>query len=514
MGTTGPPLRILADESPPPCHRSFGEIAIFAAESPLMSSRQLRNAPTLPASLRLTRRGFCGGFAVTLLGLPATARAEDARQPAVPAAIAATRLRAAPTDWPLKAGAATGLWCFEGLSPGPLLRIKRGNELAVRLENGLDQPTTLHWHGVRIPNALDGVAGLTQDAVAPGGSQEIRFKPRDAGTFWYRPLVPTHAAEQTERGLYGVLVVDEDNPPDADADLVMVIDDWALGDDNRLSPGFGTEEEVGLAGRLGNWLTVNSAVPPQKLTVAPGAKLRLRLLNAANARPITLRFDGLAAEVIAIDGQPTEPFAPARGSLALLPGSRADLMVACPTAAGASGGVVAALGPGFPLIAITTNGAPSPLAGSPTPGLPDNGLPQAIDLAAAVRADLVLTGGLDPVSPPLSDNRDPTRLWQINGTAWPDAKSPLLTAKPGQPVVLSFTNRTAQLQAMHLHGHSARLLHALDDGWEPYWVDTIAVPVGQTVRVAFIAETPGKWMVGSSILERLGAGLAAWFAVT
>jgi FtsP/CotA-like multicopper oxidase with cupredoxin domain len=466
---------------------------------------------------------------VTVFALPQIAAAEESHQPAAAgdrqglaskstteSTTSPRRLRAAPKEWPLKAGTATGLWCFEEMSPGPVLRLRRGAELAVRLENDLTQPTTLHWHGLRIANALDGVGGLTQDPVAPGAAREIRFAPVDAGTFWYRPLVPAHAAEQTERGLYGLLIVEEDEPPAVDADLVMVIDDWALDEDNQLRAGFGTVEEAGLAGRLGNWLTVNSAAAPEKLTVAPGARLRLRLLNATNARPITFRFEGLAVQVVAVDGQPADPFAPAGDRLALLPGSRCDLMVQCPATAGASAAVVAALGSGFPLVAITTEGVPSPLAGSPAPSLSGNGLPEAIDLAAAARADLVLTGGLAPTAPGPggASAGDSSRLWQVNGIAWPDAAKPLLTVKQGRPVVLSLTNRTAQLQAMHLHGHSARLLHALDDGWEPYWVDTIAVPIGRTVRIAFVAERPGKWMIGSSILDRLGAGLAAWFEVT
>ncbi|MFC7400284.1 multicopper oxidase family protein [Chelatococcus sp. GCM10030263] len=484
-----------------------------------------QGSPALDLSPRLGRRAFCTGLAVTILALAQNAAAEararpdaadDQPGPRPKGGASPVRLRAAPQAWPLKAGAATGLWCFEEMSPGPILRLRRGSELAVHLENGLAQPTSLHWHGLRIANARDGVGGLTQQPVAPGATQEIRFTPRDAGTFWYRPLVPAHAAEQTERGLSGLLIIEEDEPPAVDADLVMVIDDWALDDNNQLRPGFGTREEGGLAGRLGNWLTVNSAAAPEKLTVAPGAQLRLRLLNATNARPVTLRFEGLAVQVVAIDGQPADPFAPAGDRLAMLPGSRCDLMVRCPTTAGASAAVVAALGQGFPLLAVATEGASSPLAGSPVPVLPDNSLPQAIDLAAAVRADLVLTGGLDPAAPGPggASAADSSRLWQVNGIAWPDAAKPLLTVKQGRPVVLSLTNRTAQLQAMHLHGHSARLLHALDDGWEPYWVDTIAVPIGRTVRVAFVAEAPGKWMIGSSILDRLGAGLAAWFEVT
>ena len=499
------------------------------------------HAPLLPLSAPgLTRRRILqGGLAATFLAHVAGARAEDAGETSRPASLptsasaerpqpvpvpasGAQRLRAAEAPYPLKPqGDATRLWCFEETSPGPLLRVRKGEELAVMLENGISQPITLHWHGLRVPNRFDGVGGLTEEPLAPGASREIRFAPRDAGTYWYRSMVPALAAEQTERGLYGVLVVDEDEPPQVDADLVMVLDDWALGEDNQIRPSFGTAEDIGAVGRLGNWLTVNSEAPPESFSIAPGGRVRLRLLNAANARPISLRFDQLAVEVIAFDGQPAEPFTPARNSLALLPGNRADLIITCAPEAGVAGHVVAALGAGLPLLTIKTDGAPSPSANAAPIRLPGNNLPETIDLAAALRADVVLEGGLpanasspNAPSPNAPPPVDVSRIWRINGVAFTDARTPLFSAGQGKPVVLSFINKTEFLQALHLHGHTARLLHVLDDGWEPYWQDTIAVPAGYTIRVAFITEGAGQWMISSAILDRLGGGMATWFTVT
>ncbi|CAH1670401.1 multicopper oxidase family protein [Chelatococcus asaccharovorans] len=489
------------------------------------------HAPLSPLSAPgLSRRRVVqGGLVATLLAHVAGARAEDAGETSRPASLStpaaaeppqltpapvsgAQRLRAAEASWPLKpSGDATRLWCFEETSPGPLLRVRKGEELAVMLENGISQPITLHWHGLRLPNRLDGVGGLTEEPLAPGASREIRFAPRDAGTYWYRSMVPALAAEQTERGLYGVLVVEEDEPPPVDADLVIVLDDWALADDGQIAPGFGTAEEIGTVGRLGNWLTVNSEPPPESFSVAPGGRVRLRLLNAANARPISLRFDQLAVEVIALDGQPAEPFTPARNSLALLPGNRADLIITCAPEAGVSGHVVAVLGPGLPLLTIKTDGAPAPSANAADIKPPGNGLPETIDLAAALRVDVVLEGGLPPNTPPPVDV---SRIWRINGVAFTDAVAPLFSTGQGKPVVLSLVNKTEMLQALHLHGHTARLLHALDDGWEPYWQDTLAVPAGRTVRIAFITEGAGQWMISSAILDRLGGGMATWFTVT
>ncbi|HHH31414.1 MAG TPA: hypothetical protein ENK57_24125, partial [Polyangiaceae bacterium] len=114
-------------------------------------------------------------------------------------------LTAAPTDVPQLDGQALAVWAYNGQVPGPVLRVRLGQEIEVQLHNGLPQPTSIHWHGVRVPNAMDGVPGVTQDPVPPGGDFTYRFTPKDAGTFWFHPHIRT--SEQVERGLYGVLVV-------------------------------------------------------------------------------------------------------------------------------------------------------------------------------------------------------------------------------------------------------------------------------------------------------------------
>jgi len=127
-------------------------------------------------------------------------------------------------------------------------------------------------------------------------------------------------------------------------------------------------------------------------------------------------------------------------------------------------------------------------------------LPVAIRLQAAARRDLVIRG----------DGRDP---FTLNGAAGSTAK-PLLSVKRGQPVVLALKNETPLVQPFHLHGHVFRLLHPYDDGWEPYFLDTVQVPENRTLRIAFNAENPGKWLIGSTVLERLDAGLWTWIDVT
>ena len=112
------------------------------------------------------------------------------------------------------------IWGYQGTVPGPMIRVKRGERVRVRLKNGLEQPTTIHWHGIRIANAMDGVPGLTQDAVKPGASFDYSFIAPDAGTYWYHSHAKTW--EQVARGLYGMLIVEEDSAPKVDRELPFV----------------------------------------------------------------------------------------------------------------------------------------------------------------------------------------------------------------------------------------------------------------------------------------------------
>ena len=134
------------------------------------------------------------------------------------------------------------VWAYNGSVPGPELRIRLGETLRVRFTNRLPQPTTIHWHGVRVPNAMDGVPYVTQPPVEPGGSFTYEFTPKDAGTFWFHPHV--RSSEQVERGLYGVLVVEDRAPPPYTRDVVWVLDDWLLDETRQIFDRFNTMHDL------------------------------------------------------------------------------------------------------------------------------------------------------------------------------------------------------------------------------------------------------------------------------
>ena len=153
---------------------------------------------------------------------------------------------------------------------------------------------------------MDGVAGLTQDPIAPGETFTYRFIPPDAGTYWYHPH--SRSWEQVARGLYGALIIDEHDPPDVDRDYVVAADDWRLGDDGAFDEGsLGNLHDWSHAGRLGNILTLNGK-PYERFAARAGERLRLRLINTANARVLTFAIPKLRPWVVAHDGQPVAPY--------------------------------------------------------------------------------------------------------------------------------------------------------------------------------------------------------------
>src|SRR5438270_7890946 len=168
----------------------------------------------------------------------------------------------------------TDVWGYDGQVPGPVLRAKAGEEIAVRLVNKLDQPTSLHWHGVRIDNAMDGVVGLTQKPVMPSATFDYRFKAADSGLYLYRPFIAPFTSEQMARGLYGLLIVDEPTPPDIDRDFALLIDDWRFDEQGMMMQDFGKLTDVGGVGRIGSLLTANTRPAPIAGTFAPGSRLR------------------------------------------------------------------------------------------------------------------------------------------------------------------------------------------------------------------------------------------------
>ncbi|MEQ9036785.1 MAG: multicopper oxidase domain-containing protein, partial [Silicimonas sp.] len=218
----------------------------------------------------------------------------------------------------------TDVWSYNGSLPGPEIRVRQGDRIRVLARNGLNEGTTVHWHGIRTPNAMDGVPFLTQDPIPVGGDFLYEFDALDAGTFWYHPH--QRSSEQVGRGLYGPLIVEEANPIRVDRDLTWMLDDWRMTGDGQIATDFGSRHDAAHGGRIGNSVTINGQIP-DRIAVRSGERIRLRLVNAANARIFGLDFGGLAPVVVALDGQPVAPHAPDSDAVVVGPAMRVDLVI-------------------------------------------------------------------------------------------------------------------------------------------------------------------------------------------
>ncbi|MGN6108332.1 MAG: multicopper oxidase family protein, partial [Kofleriaceae bacterium] len=253
---------------------------------------------------------------------------EDAypREAAPTGVVQTFELVAAEAELPLIDGAKRRVWAYNGQVPGPTLRVRLGDTVRVHFTNRLPQSTTIHWHGVRVPNRMDGVPHATQPPIEPGASFTYEFTPKDAGTFWFHPHI--RSSEQVERGLYGALIVEDRDPSPYTQDVMWIVDDWLLGEDGQIVGEFNTPHDLSHDGRWGNAITVNGRTDTT-LQLGTNERVRLRLLNASNGRVYVPDFGDAQVEVIAVDGLylrapiPLERFE-------IAPGNRIDLDISAP----------------------------------------------------------------------------------------------------------------------------------------------------------------------------------------
>ena len=412
------------------------------------------------------------------------------------------------------------LWSFNGSSPGPEIRVRRGDRVRVRLINKLPQPTSIHWHGIRIANAMDGVAGLTQDPVPPGATFEYDFKVPDTGTYWYH--AHNRSWEQVARGLYGALIVEEDEKSIApSSDLTLVLDDWILDQQGKLDlSDLGSLGDWSHGGRLGNWLTVNGKSLP-KIELKTGRYYRLRLINACNARTLQLDARALQAQVLGHDGQTlNSPEEPTETPLLLAPAQRVDLLLHANKAMDRN--LVEVSGEGshsFATLKVTGN----PSNGN-MPRLLNTNRLAAPDLATARSVKLIMSGGAMGRPADIyykgkklvgNDFRKTGQLWAFNGIA-NLASEPLFSAARGETILLEIVNDTVFPHAMNVHGHHFQVLSTSDNSTTEGlpWRDTFLIDPEQSKQIAFVADNPGKWLLHCHMLEHAAAGMNTWFNVS
>ncbi|WP_119681149.1 multicopper oxidase family protein [Indioceanicola profundi] len=417
----------------------------------------------------------------------------------------------------------TAVWAYDGLVPGPEIRVRQGDRLRIEVTNALAEETTVHWHGMRVPNGMDGVPHMPRPPIGPGETFTYEFDALDAGTFWYHPHIRSH--EQVERGLYGALIVEEREPIQVDRDVTWVLDDWRLEADASISGDFGNFHDLSHNGRLGNTPSINGRLP-DAFPAQAGERIRLRLINAANARIFGLRFQDHQPRIIAIDGHPVEPHEPEDGQVVLAPAMRIDLILDMIGSPGDRATVVDEFYPRLAYRLVDLAYGPERLRDQPmdTPiALPANPVPEP-DLAAAVRHEVVLGGGmmgsmtgamLDGKPLDIRTMMRQGMAWAINGTASSGhVMEPILTLEQGRSCVIAMANDTAWHHPMHLHGHTFRVLSR---NGKPTrfreWQDTVLLSPKERVEIAFVADNPGDWMFHCHILEHQSAGMMSTIRV-
>ena len=215
------------------------------------------------------------------------------------------------------------LLLYNNTNPGPLLKANVGDILKIDFKNNLDQPTSIHWHGIKNINKMDGVPYLTQDPVQPGETFSYEFPVNHSGTYWYHAHMDSW--KQVAKGLYGPLVVSNLKEKIFDDDLVILADDWRLNKNYEIDEkSFGSLMDWSHAGRIGNWLTINGKKSPEYQIKKDGLT-RLRFINASNARVLKFGSSLKKMEIIAVDGMSVKPFF--QEVFTLAPGQRLDISV-------------------------------------------------------------------------------------------------------------------------------------------------------------------------------------------
>ncbi len=424
---------------------------------------------------------------------PAPARARER----APREIHVT-LEARETSWEL-VGQTVSAWGYEGGVPGPIIVGHVGDTLVARLVNRLPEPTSIHWHGLRLASAMDGTESV-QRLVQPGETFEYRFVLPDAGTFWYH----SHANEtvQLERGLYGALVVLGADEPTFDADRVFMFDDVKLDRAGRIAKTALVDRH---SGREGDVLVINGAAGPH-YEIAAGQVERWRIINAASARYVRLSLGGRPFRIIGADGGLAASPITVTETL-LTPGDRVELAVGPFDDEGATIAIES-----LPYRRTAMKRPRHRIWGTLHVGPRKPSRASQLGPLAAIEA-------LVPAGPVQATRtvRLGARMtfhghdWLINGETHHRAEP----VKAGELQIWDIVNETGMDHPFHLHGFFFQVVAVDGERVEPMsWEDTVNVAAKKSVTIAFRADArPGEWMYHCHILEHHAAGMMGHFEV-
>ena len=451
-------------------------------------SKMVRIGPMASTKSPIDRRALMAGLGATSLTplWPDLADAQGSLKGSAQGSLAVA-LQAKADSLALRSNApATPVWSLQG----PDLNFRRGDTVEIAFANELPVPALLNWWGIDGVPAAD---PLTARAPLGAGAKEaLQLLLRHAGTFLCSLGLLGDGQARPSRAR--TLVVRESESVAVDRDEVVLMEDWRIrADGTAIAPGDDPGDALAV-------YAVNGR-SSLELSARINERLRIRFINGCQRSVIAVKLEGLDVRVMALDGQPAEPFPARNGALVIAPGGRADAFVDVTARAGAVIPILLHDGKEARPMGKLTVSSEAPLRSAPlppAPPLPSNGLPERLDLKGATRADMTLGGS-------------PTE-WGIPAR-FAKSSPPLFRVKTGRIVVLALTNRAAIATVFHLHGHHFRLLDRLDDGWKPFWLDTLAIEPGQTQRIAFAAEHAGRWLLESAATDWAAPRLVHWYSV-
>ncbi len=421
-----------------------------------------------------------------------------AAQPDPGRTVVSVDLEAAQIDWEFVPGVTTRAWGFNGRIPGPTLEATVGDVLEVRLTNRLPEPTTIHWHGLRVPAAMDGT-DVVQRPIAPGATFTYRFRAPDAGTFWYHPH--SHETVQMERGLYGAIIVRNPEEPTLDADRVLVIDDVKLDHHGQIEPPHGWVERHN--GREGSTRLINGRAEPE-LVMAAGQVERWRVVNSSSARYVKLSIGGRPFRIIGTDG-----------GLIPSPVTVTDVLLAT------ADRIELAVGP---FVEGEVLAVESLAYNRRSIAFPKTERFATVRVGPAAPSRALLPETLRRIEPLVTGPVAPTREVHLSVKVGLRGMDFLINHEKhhqdapvtvGELQVWDVINDSMMDHPFHLHGFFFQVLSVND---QPpaflSWEDTVNVPPRSRVRIAWMPDDrPGEWMYHCHILEHHEAGMMAHFEV-
>lgn len=425
----------------------------------------------------------------------------------------------------LAPGKTLPVWTYNNSVPGPEIRVKQGDTVKINLKNELPEPVTIHWHGVPVPNNMDGIPGVTQNAVQPGKSFTYEFKAEVPGTYWYHSH--QDSVNQVDRGLYGSFIVEGSNEEKVDRDYVLMLDEWVstgmgmdIGTGMDMSGNMSGMDHSQMNGTMSGMehdmnmydlYTMNgkSGSLVNELPVKEGDKVRLRLINAGY-KPHQIHLHGHEFKVTATDGQPINiPGLMNDNAVNIGPGERYDiefiannpgqwLLEEHGTLNGVAGMKAVLAYENADIGTDKSNSAENlPILDLTRYGQSGNNI-----FSLDQKFDWEYSMDLN------TEMKDGAMVYTINGKTFPNTD--MLSVKKGGTVKVRLKNKSADVDhPMHLHGHFFQVLskNGTPLKGSPVIKDTLNIKPGEEYVVAFVADNPGDWMFHCHELHHASAGM-------